>query len=119
MSQWNFNGYTLEVDFTDADFMDKFERAYDVMQNDFSNVQQVGRVSEVIRNQCKVFDSFFDRVFGKDTAQKMFKGKMSMELRVAACNSLYELRNSEQKRYDTMITKYRPNRQQRRHGKRS
>lgn len=115
MSQWRFNDFETEIDFTDADFMEKFENAYEDMMRNIDRTPKTGKVSEVIRGQIAVFDKFFSSVFGKSSIEKLFIGKASVEMRVEACNSLYEFRNRENQRYQTISNKYRPNRQQRRH----
>lgn len=114
MSQWKFNDFEADIDFTDADFMEKFENAYADMKKNIDHTPKTGKVSERIRAQCEVFDMFFVNVFGKDSVKKMFQGGHSVEMRIAACNSLYEFRNSEDNRYRSMMNKYMPNRQQRR-----
>lgn len=114
MSQWKFNDFETNVDFTDADFMEKFENAYEEMMKNIDKTPKTGKVSEAIRAQIEVFDKFFAYVFGKDAIKKLFLGKASVEMRIEACNSLYDFRNKENQRYNSMVTKYRPNRQQRR-----
>lgn len=114
MSQWKFNDFETDVDFTDADFMEKFENAYEEMMKNIDKTPKTGKVSEAIRAQIEVFDKFFAYVFGKDAIEKLFLGKASVEMRIEACNSLYDFRNKENQRYNSMVTKYRPNRQQRR-----
>lgn len=120
MSIWKFNDFEVDVDFTDADFMERFEQAYEIMLKNVDNTPKVGKASEIIRSQCEVFDAFFSTIFSRNALNKMFNGKKSVELRIEACNSLYEFRNQEDKRYNNLINKYRPNypnRQQRRHQK--
>lgn len=114
MSQWKFNDFKTDIDFTDADFMEKFENAYDDMMRNVDNVPKIGKVSERIWKQCEVFDTFFTTVFGPGATDKMFGTKKSVETRVAACNSLYDFKNAEDARYKSMVSKYKPNRQQRR-----
>lgn len=114
MSQWKFNNFETDVDFTDADFMEKFENAYEEMMQNINKTPKTGKVSEAIRAQIEVLDKFFTHVFGKDAIEKLFLGKASVELRIDACNSLYDFRNKENMRYNSIVNKYRPNRQQRR-----
>ena len=33
MSQWKFNNFETDIDFTDADFMEKFEGCYEKMMS--------------------------------------------------------------------------------------
>lgn len=112
MSQWKFNDFETNIDFTDADFMERFENGYDEMMKHIDKVPKTGKISEIIRGQCKVFDAFFSDVFGEKSVEKMFLGKTSVEMRIEACNSLYDFKNREQQRFSNMSNKYRPNRQQ-------
>lgn len=119
MSQWKFNNFETDIDFTDADFMEKFEGCYEKMVEESEKVPKVGKVSEITRAQCKAFNDFYDRLFGDGTSEKMFLGKNSMDMRVKAANSLFDLRNSEQSRYNSMVNKYTPNRKARRGAKKN
>lgn len=119
MSLWKFNDFEADVDFTDVDFMEKFENSYADMKKNIDNTPKTGKVSEIIRAQCDVFDTFFTKVFGKKSIDKMFLGKKSVELRIEACNSLYDFRNLENRRYNSLMCKYKPNRQQRRRTERN
>lgn len=114
MSLWKFNEFETNIDFSDADFTERFENAYEDMRKDIDETPKTGKVSEIIRAQCKVFDTFFAKVFGKESIYKMFLDKKSVEMRIEACNSLYEFRNNEDNRYKSMMKKYIPNRKQRR-----
>lgn len=119
MSQWKFNNFETDIDFTDADFMEKFEDCYEKMVKESEKVPKVGKISEITRAQCKVFDDFYDRLFGGGASKAMFLGKSSMDMRVKAANSLFDFRNSEQSRYSSMVNKYTPNRKARRGAKKS
>ena len=117
MSQWKFNNFETDIDFADADFMEKFEDSYQKMVEESEKAPKIGRVSEITRAQCKVFDDFYDRLFGDEASTKMFLGKNSMDMRVQAANSLFDFRNSEQSRYNNMVNKYIPSRKTRRGAK--
>ena len=119
MPQWKFNTFETEIECTYADLMEKFEGCYEKMVEESEKVPKVGKVSEITRAQCKVFDDFYDRLFGNGTSGKMFLGKNSMDMRVKAANSLFDLRNSEQSRYNSMVNKYAPNRKARRGAKKN
>lgn len=119
MSQWKFNDFEIDIDFTDADFMERFEDCYDKMIKESERVPKVGKVSEITRAQCRVFDNFYDRLFGDGSSAAMFLGKNSMDMRVNAANSLFNFRNSEQSRYNSMVNKYAPNRKARRGAKKN
>lgn len=114
MSQWKFNDFETEIDFTDADFLEKFENCYQKLLEDSKTVPKVGKTSAIIRYQCEILDAFFDSVFGIGASKKMFGEKKSLDLRMQAADLLYETNNKERNRYNTITNKYRPNRKQRR-----
>ena len=68
----------IEVDFkfTDADCIERLENA-------IKNVQEKAKLkerenlslSESIRQECEILDTFFDEVFGEGIAKKIFDGK--------------------------------------------
>lgn len=117
MSQWKFNNFETDIDFTDVDFMEKFETAYDEMLKNNDKIPKVGKTTDIFKAQISVFDKFFRAVFGNESAEKMFLGKNSVGMRIEACNSLYDAYVQSENRYKSIIRKYAPNRQQRRHGK--
>lgn len=106
MSRWKFNNAELEADFTDAGFMERFEKAYEVMEEDIKHVQKVGKQSEVIRSHCNVFFKFFDSVFGPGSSKKLFGDKISIDLCIQASESLYVFKVNENDRYRQMTNKY-------------
>lgn len=123
MSLWKFNGAEFEVDFTDAAFMENYEKSVEIMEQEDKHVLKVGKMSEIIRSQCQVYFNFFDNILGKGSSKKMFGNKVSVDLCVQAANSLYEHRMSDEGRYKQMQAKYFPeqrggNRAQRRAKKR-
>ena len=108
MSLWKWNNVGLEVDFTDAGFMAKFENAYEIMLDDVKKVKKVGKTSEIIRSECEIFFKFFDNLFGLGTSRKMFGNKVSMDLCLNAIDSLYAFREKEEQRYKALSNKYNP-----------
>ena len=50
MSQkWSYNNIEFEVDLQDADFAEKYEKAFERMGQDEKKVQKAGSNSELIR----------------------------------------------------------------------
>ena len=95
MSLWKFGNAEFEVDFADAAFMEKIEKANEDMLENMKHVQKVGKQSEIIRSQCDVFFKFFDSVFGKGSHEALFGEKISVDLCVQASESLYNFRFQE------------------------
>ena len=71
---WEINGLSLEFDNQDADNMERYENAFDLMEEEAKQLPKDGRVSERIRAYCNVFRNLFDRIFGEGTSEKLFDG---------------------------------------------
>ena len=88
MSQkWNYNGVELEVDLQDADFAERYEKAFQNMEKNEKDLQKAGSNSEIIRGYCKMFNDLFDDIYGPGTSDKLFGGKMN----AGHCDEAYAL----------------------------
>lgn len=125
MSQniWEINGVSLELDLEDADVMERYEKAFDIMAESEKTLPKDGRASERIRAYCKLFADLFDNIFGAGTSEKIFKG---VPVSAAAYEDVYTsfldavkaMKMSSVQRRAQMLEKYKPqNRQQRRAAK--
>lgn len=118
MSQWKFGSFETEVDFTDADFLDRLEVAKEKMYEAREKVTKVWRNSDIIRAQCSCFFVFFDTLFGEGTHKSMFDGKTSLKACIEASESLHRFELSEadniSNRYNKYNVQQHGNRQQRR-----
>lgn len=119
MSRWKFGEFETEVDFTDADFLDRLEAAQEQLDRDSKQVSLVGKTSDIIREQVGCFSRFFDAIFGEGTSELMYGGKTSLELAVRSCDEFSRFGESEETRMDSAYAKYKVNkpvnRQQRRY----
>ena len=78
MSQkWSYNNIEFEVALQDADFAEKYEKAFERMGQDEKKVQKAGNNSELIRGYCGLFHNLFDDIYGAGTAKRLFDGKMN------------------------------------------
>lgn len=72
------NGVELEVNFLDADFMEKIENCCRKV-NEKAEKSKIElkdlTLSQQIKGECKIIKDFFDEVFGEGTSDKVFKGK--------------------------------------------
>lgn len=118
MSQWKFGKFEREVDFSDADFLDKLDEAKKEMQNQFTQVPKTGKNGDIIRAQVKCFKKFFDTLFGDGASDDILEGRNSLELCIQAAHSISEFDKAENRRIDETYSKYyvqnHGNRQQRR-----
>ena len=80
MSLWKFGTFEQEIDFTDADFMDALEEAQEQLVIQSKETPKVGKKSDIIRAQVDCFAQFFDHIFGPGTSEKMYEGRVSLEL---------------------------------------
>lgn len=116
----------IEVDFsfTDGDCIERLENASKkvIEKTKLSDKKEMS-LSEVVREECKIIDEFFDAVFGDGIAEKIFKGKKDlqehMELFTDIMNAKIETTKATQNLYDSLENKakYMPNRETRRHNK--
>ena len=115
MSLWKFNGFEAEVDFTDADFMERLETHYATFKAEYNNVKKVGTQSEIIRAYCKTCFDFFDRLFGDGAHEKMFGNRVSMDLCLNAMNRFADMEEQQSQRYQKFIVHNGRNRENRRY----
>lgn len=119
MSQWKFNNFETDIDFTDEDFVEVVEPAENQLLEDLRNASPVGTNTEILREQREIYDRFFEEVFGEDALEDLFLGRKSVQMRIDAYFSLRELSDTAngelQKKYSKyMVETPTQNREQRR-----
>lgn len=117
MSQWKFNDFETNVDFTDADFLERIERAQELLSVDLESAPKTGKSSEIIRAQNRCYDNFMNRIFGEGTSKDMFATN-SLSERVNAVTSLKAIEDRQSEALSAQDDKYRVqkgNRAQRRY----
>lgn len=80
MAKWKWNDVELEVDLEDADFIERYEKAFNRMEETEKTVLTVGSLSERCKAYCEMFFQLFDDLFGDDTSKMLFGGKKNMGL---------------------------------------
>lgn len=106
MSLYKVLGVEVEMDFLDADFVEKFENSYEKMERDAKNIDPTMKTSDKIRKQCDIMKRFIVEVFGEDAHQKMIGEKQSIALYVQASSDIYDARIQEDIRYKQMHKKF-------------
>lgn len=119
MSQWKFNDFETDIDFTDEDFVEVVEPSENQLLEELRNASPVGTNTEILREQRAIYDRFFAEVFGEDALEDLFLGKKSVQMRIDAYFSLRELSDTAngelQKKYSKyMVEAPNQNREQRR-----
>lgn len=84
--KWEINGQILELDLDNADVMERYEKAFDLMGEEENNIPRDGRFSDQIRAYCKLFRDLFDRIFGEGASEKIFSG---IPLSISAYDEVY------------------------------
>lgn len=121
MSQkiWEINGQSLELDLTDADVVERYENAFADMDSAEKLIPKDGKASDRIRACCNLFKKLFDTIFGEGTSDKVFEG---VPTSISAYEEIYysfldfaqAQFEEDAKKRAARLTKYTPNRQQRR-----
>ncbi len=116
---WEINGCELSFDLEDADSVERYENAFEAMSAEENEIPKDGKQSERIRAYCKLYERLFDRIFGDGTSEKIFANR---PVNTAVYDDIYfeflnfvrnQAVNSAKQRAEK-LSKYRPNRQQRR-----
>ena len=108
------NEVKLDIDFTDADFIERYEKKNKEVQEQIKELREKTlSPAEGIRQECKIIKEFLDYVIGEGTSEKLFKGKDSLNLCLTAFEDIIENIDKQQKEFDERIKRYSPERVQR------
>lgn len=86
MSLWKWDDVELEVDFEDADFQERYEKAFDKLEGSEKELQKTGKLSEITKKYCEMFWMLYDDIFGEGTAEALFHGKKNSRV----CEECYD-----------------------------
>jgi len=117
--KWEINGLSLELDLDNADNMERYENAFELMAKEENEIPKDGRQTERIRAYCQLFHRLYDRIFGDGTSDQIFSGipdsvKACDEIYLSFLNFVQEQRVSAAQERAEWRAKYFPNRKQRR-----
>lgn len=108
----------VEVDFNflDADDIERFEReAEKVRQECEIKGKEEMSYSQVIREECRIINNFFNNVFGQGVSEKLFGNKNNLEDHIKAFEDIVKQKIEQQKGLESTFERYQPNREQRRY----
>ncbi len=123
MSQYILHGINdveveVEIDMADYDFQVKYEDAFEKMQAEEKELQKTGKNSEITKGYCEMFNHLLDNILGEGISEKLFGGKYNTLITdrvygefLDICSTQVKANNAERTR---IVSKYRPNRAQRR-----
>lgn len=75
MTTWKWNDVELEIDLEDVEFQERYENAFEIMQEEEKNVKKIGKLSEMTRSYCDMFYHLFDHIFGEGTGERLLGSK--------------------------------------------
>ena len=124
MSIVKINEVELEVNVLSPNFMERYENAFDSMNERFDetkkNAQNI-RESEGLRQSCEIINEFFDNIFGDGTAKRIFPGEMdlgaSFDAMEAVVDETIRQRHDLNNRSNRYMQRHFGNREQRRNAK--
>lgn len=102
-------GQSLQGDYFDADFIDRYEEGAYRMQErsqsvDFKNIRSTG---EGFRMICGIIEDFFDDVFGEGTGEMLFSDcPGNLRIHQEAAQELIEWAKSQKAELNNMSNKY-------------
>lgn len=106
------NGVELEIDFTDADILEKIESGSKKVYEEAEKLKGITNLTpaEGIRQECKILKNFLDYVLGDGTSGKLFKGKNSLKECLTAFEDIINARKQQFDDFQAKISKYSPDR---------
>jgi uncharacterized protein YqeY len=106
------NGVNFDIDFTDADFIEKIEKASKKLYEEAEKLKQNNQLSlaEGIRQECKILKDFLDYVLGDGTSEKLFEGKDSLKKCLQAFEDIINAKQNYENDFEAKISKYSPDR---------
>lgn len=106
------NGVELDIDFTDADFIEKIENGSKEVYQKAEELKQLKQLSlaEGIRQECKILKDFLDYVLGDGTSEKLFKGKDSLKQCLQAFEDIINAKQTAISDFQAKVGKYSPDR---------
>lgn len=113
------NAELRDIDFNDADDLERFESAVEEAKRALDNLNPDGKkASEVIRKGCNIIFKCFDTIFGEETARKVFGEKTSLKVCIEAFKDLKAEREKQDGEMENIVAElnnnYNPNRATRR-----
>lgn len=80
MTVWKWNDVELEIDMEDVEFLEKYENAFEIMEEEEKQVKNIGKYSEMTRSYCDMFYHLFDNIFGEGAGNKLLGKKKNARI---------------------------------------
>ena len=113
----NLNGVDFEIDFTDAETIEKIENGIKVVDEKIddvkANLNEKTSLAEGVKQVCKILKDFLDDILGKDSSKKIFGDKNSYNLCIKVYQDLINERNRQYDNLQKVFEEYSPDRLER------
>lgn len=105
------NNVEFDIDFTDADFIEKYDFAYEklVKQSEELETKEL-TPAEGIRQECKIVKDFLDYVLGEGTSQILFGEKNSLNQCIKALEDIKMIKDNQELELVNKLSEYSPDR---------
>lgn len=106
------NGVEFDVDFTDADLLERVEKEREQVLKKCEELENNQNLSsaEGIRQTCKVLKNFLNCVFGYNVSEKAFGNKDSLKDCIKAYEDIFEELDKQHNEMKDIFNKYSPDR---------
>jgi hypothetical protein len=115
---WEINGHAFELDLQDADTVEKYENILTETVEREKKLPKDGKASEYIRAYYALMSETYDELFGSDSGKKILGEKANARIINEAWVTFLEFVNEQKTQAQTfknsIMSKYSPNRAQRR-----
>ena len=117
-TKWEINGKAYELDLQDAETAELYEEVFEQLGKEEKTLPKDGKPSVRIRAYWQLFVNLFDRLFGEGSGIAIVGEKANVRI----CNEVYDdflafVSKQKQESVDyqnSIVSKYSPNRAQRR-----
>lgn len=105
----------VNFEFLDADDMERFENeSKNVIAKCELKEKEKLSYSQIIREECKIINTFFDNVFGEGVSEKLFGNKSNLQEHIEAFEEIVKEKEKQQATIVSSLNRYQPNRETRR-----
>lgn len=102
------NGVTLQVDFMDANFMEKFEPALNDMRDGInrSKNRKDQLIAEGYRDLNRCVETFFNKIWGDEASERLFGKSNNVMLHLEAMAQIETAYREERKQFNDFSNRY-------------
>ena len=72
MSLFKYGNLEAEIDFTDADFLDRIDEAKQNLEEDMKGIPKTGKAADIVRAQCQCFFNFLTIFLEREHTKRCF-----------------------------------------------